>query len=124
LAQQYGIYILAEVTDDGHPTPLTLELMGLGGGLADKLNHELCAVLLGHGIGAAAEELSKRGGAEVFVLDNEGLARYNPDTYLPILEKLFTEKAPKAVLMGHTCMGQDIAPRPPRRPIRKRSWPR
>lgn len=111
MAEKQGIYILAEITEDKKSTPLTLELMGLGGELASKLGEKLYAVLMGHGLDAAAEELTGRGVEEVFVLDDQALVQYNPDTYLPILEKLFTDKAPKAVLFGHTSIGQDLAPR-------------
>jgi electron transfer flavoprotein alpha subunit len=111
LAEQQGVYILAEVNEDGKPAPLTLELMGLGGELASKLGENLYAVLCGSGLGAAAEELAGRGAEEVFVFDDPVLAQYNPDIYMPVLEKLFSEKAPKAILFGHTSIGQDLAPR-------------
>ena len=91
MAEQQGVYILAEVTEDGKPAPLTLELMGLGRELASKLDEKLCAVLCGSGLSPAAEELAAYGAEEVFVLDDEALASYNPDIYLPVLKKLFSE---------------------------------
>jgi len=111
MAEKQGVYILAEITEDEKPAPLTLELMGLGGELASKLGEKLYAVLLGNGLGAAAQELAGCGAEEVYVLDDEALTRYNPDIYLPVLEKLFMDKAPRAVLFGHTSMGADLAPR-------------
>lgn len=111
MAERSGICILAETTEGGKPTPLTLELMGLGGDLGSKLGDKLYAVLMGHGLGEAARELAGCGAEEVLVLDDEALARYNPDIHLPILEKFFSERGPKAILMGHTSMGQDLAPR-------------
>jgi electron transfer flavoprotein alpha subunit len=111
MAEKQGVYILAEVTEDAKPASLTLELMGLGGELASKLGEKLYAVLMGHGLGATAEELAGCGAEEVFVLDDEALAQYNPDIYLPALEKLLSEKAPRAILFGHTSMGADLAPR-------------
>lgn len=111
MAEQQGVYILAGVTEDGKPTSLTLELMGLGGELASNLGEKLYAVLMGHGLSTAAEELAACGTEEVVVLDDEALAQYNPDIYLPVLEKLFSDKAPKAILFGHTSIGQDLAPR-------------
>ena len=111
MAEKQGAYILAEVTEDAKPTPLSLELMGLGGELASKLGENLYAVLMGHGLTAAAQELAGCGAEEVYVLDDEALASYNPDIHLPVLERFFSERAPKAVLFGHTSMGQDLAPR-------------
>lgn len=111
LTQCSGILVAAELAGDASLSPLTLELMGLGGALASGLGENLYAVLLGHGLDAAAQELAGLGAQEVFVLDDESLTPYNPDIHLPILEDFFSEKAPKAVLLGHTSMGQDLAPR-------------
>jgi len=111
LAERSGIYVLAETTEGGKPTPLTLELMGLGGNLASKLGDKLYAVLMGHGLEEAARELAGCGAGEVVVLDHEALARYNPDIHLPILDKFFSTSPPRVVLLGHTSMGQDLAPR-------------
>jgi electron transfer flavoprotein alpha subunit len=111
LAEQEGIYILTEITEGAKPTPLTLELMGLGGELASGLGEKLYAVLMGHGTEEAAEELAGCGAEEVYVADDEALSPYNPDIHLPVLKKLFSERKPRAILVGHTSMGQDLAPR-------------
>lgn len=111
MAELQGICILAEINDNKNPTSLTLELLGLGGRLASRLGERLYAVLLGSGIATAAEELTRYGAGEVYVLDDARLDAYNPDTYLPALAGFCEAQNPRAILAGHTSAGQDLAPR-------------
>jgi len=111
LKESRCICILAEITETKSPTSFILELLGLGKMLAPELGERLIGVLLGSGVSGAAHELARYGADEVFFVDDPALAQYNPDIYLPVLEKLFSDKVPKAILFGHTSMGQDLAPR-------------
>lgn len=106
-----GVYVLAEVTHKGELSQLTLELMGLGQELASGLDDEIYAVVAGSCLSETARELSSLGADEVLVLEDQGLVRYNPDIYVPVLKALFDSREPKAILMGHTPVGQDLAPR-------------
>lgn len=105
------VYVLAETTEDGRPSYLSLELMGLGRELSTAMGGRLCAVLLGDGVGEAAEELSRYGADEVFAVDDESLAPYNPEVYLAVLEEFVKDKNPELLMAGHTMVGQDLLPR-------------
>jgi electron transfer flavoprotein alpha subunit len=113
LREYKGIFVVGEFNqkEEKRVSKITLELMGLGQQLVSKARERLYAVLFGHGIGICAEELSRYGAEEIFVLDDEILCEYNPDTFLPFLHDLFLKKNPKIILLGHTSMGQDLAPR-------------
>jgi electron transfer flavoprotein alpha subunit len=111
LTEPRGICILAELNSKRLPSSLTLELMGLGGKLASGLGENLCVVLLGNGISAAADDLARYGVEEVFYADHVRLSEYNPDIYLPVLLRLHEMVNPRIILSGHTSMGQDLLPR-------------
>lgn len=105
------VFVFAEPAVDGGLTKLTLELMGLGAGLASGLGGELEAVLPGDSVSAAAQELATLGARRVHAADHPSLREYNPDTYLEVLEKLLREESSFTLLAGHTPVGQDLMPR-------------
>jgi electron transfer flavoprotein alpha subunit len=111
LAEQKYVLVCAEVNEDGGPAQITLELLGLGARLAREGAGELAAVLIGNGVGEAAEEIAHYGPARVYVADAPGLSDYNPEPYLCVLKSLFDKVRPAIFLAGHTPMGQDLAPR-------------
>lgn len=111
MPDQRVTYVVAEMAEDGSPSSLSLELLGLACDLASRLGGTTKAVILGDGVGGAAEELSSRGASEVFAADNRSLDRYSPELYLAVLEGFFGERSPGTVLCGHTPAGQDLMPR-------------
>ncbi len=111
MAETHGIYILAETREDKQPTSITLELLGLGQGLSSSLGAPLYALLLGSGTAAAAQELAAYGPGEVLYLDDPSLHRYDPEIYVDVLIDFFQSRPPRALLAGHTSLGQDLLPR-------------
>lgn len=111
MAETHGIYILAETREDKQPTAITLELLGLGQGLSSSLGAPLYALLLGGGATAAAQELAAYGPGEVLYLDDPLLDRYDPEIYTKVLIDFFRSRPPRALLAGHTALGQDLLPR-------------
>ncbi len=111
MTQTNGIFILAETNDSKKPTSLTLELLGLAKKLASDLGTGLNAVLPGSDISDAAQEISRYGAGEVFVLDDPGLDRYDPEIYAGVVSDFLASRLPLFLLAGHTSMGQDLIPR-------------
>ncbi len=105
-----GILVIAE-TAGGGLARIGLELMGLAQGLAAASGEVVSAALLGSGIGEVAEELARSGAATVYAADSAALAEYNPDSFLAVLQGLCEHLKPAVVLVGHTPLGQDLAPR-------------
>ena len=66
LSQYKDGWVLAEQFD-GHIESVTYELLGEGRKLADDLQMDLCAVLLGSDIEAKAQDLISRGADRVYV---------------------------------------------------------
>lgn len=90
---------------------VSLELIGRGKELADKLNSKVSAVLLGHNVKNLSEELVQYGADEVVCVDDENLDVYVTNTYAKALCEVINKKDPEIVLVGATTIGRDLAPR-------------
>lgn len=90
---------------------VSLELLGKGRELADKINNKLSAVLLGHNIENLSEELIQYGADEVVYVEDENLDVYLTSTYTKALKEVINKKNPEIVLVGATTIGRDLAPR-------------
>lgn len=106
-----GIFVIAETQDGGRLTRTTLELMGLGRELAGGLGRELSAVLMFSAAEEAARELIDYGADIVFAADESDPGDYHPEVHLRLIRRLCEEEGPAIVLLGHTSIGQDLAPR-------------
>ena len=105
------IYILAETTEGGGPSALTLELLGLGRELADSLGAGLSVIIAGSGVEETARELSAHAGAEALLLDDPRLSRDEPELLAGTLAPFLEQQPPFLLLAGHTSLGQDLLPR-------------
>jgi electron transfer flavoprotein alpha subunit len=74
--------------------------------LSHSTNGGVTAVLLGHGAQGLAGNLAAD---NVLYLDNPALLEFTSDAYQTVLAGLIQERAPRAVLCGHTSIGMDIA---------------
>lgn len=90
---------------------VSLELLGKGRELADKINNKLSAVLLGHNIEKLSEELIQYGADEVVYVEDKNLDVYLTSTYTKALTEVINKKNPEIVLVGATTIGRDLAPR-------------
>jgi len=102
------IFCLAEHRSD-ELRDVTLELLGKANDLAEKLDAEVNAVLLGHDVGSFAQELSSHA-KRVLVVEDEKLADFNQAAYQKVLSHLIHEHGPVLTLIGHTAFGMDLAP--------------
>lgn len=96
---------------EGKLAAITTELLGAAKKLAGDLGQNVSAVIIGSGIGDAANEAISFGADKVYVIDNEMFADYTNDAYAGALEKLSAEVQPEIILMGQTSMGMDLLPR-------------
>lgn len=90
---------------------VSLELLGKGRELADKLNDKLSAVILGYDVKNLCEELIHYGADEVVCVDDEVLDTYITNTYSKAVCEVINNKNPDIVLFGATTIGRDLAPR-------------
>ncbi|MGB9777854.1 MAG: electron transfer flavoprotein subunit alpha/FixB family protein, partial [Candidatus Bathyarchaeales archaeon] len=90
---------------------LTLEMLGKGREIADKLQKELAAVLIGYNVQERANELIKHGADKVFLIDNQALTRFQMEPYLSVLHSLVIDYKPEIILIGSTRNGKPLAAR-------------
>ena len=106
-----GVLICGE-TKNRNLTKITIELLGVGRRLADRLGQDLHAVLLDRGIEKKpAEECIYYGANIVHVIDEPLFQDYLTDSYVAAMERLARSLNPDIILFGHTSMGRDTAPR-------------
>lgn len=110
LSDYKGVWVFAEQRL-GKLMFTSLELLGEGRKLADKLGVELSAVLLGHEVDNICEELIHYGADRVIYANHKLLQNYTTDGYTKVITDLVNEKKPEIVIIGATNIGRDLAPR-------------
>jgi electron transfer flavoprotein alpha subunit len=106
-----GVWVFAEQANNEIHS-ITYELLGEGRKLADDLEVELSAVLLGHNISETmCEELIHSGVDNVYLVDNSALENFNDEPYTRVFVDLVNEYKPEIVLCGATSIGRSFFPR-------------
>jgi electron transfer flavoprotein alpha subunit len=92
--------------------PVSLELLGEGRKLADKLGVELAGVVLGPNRTAllhAANECFEHGADLVYLAADEVLTHYRNEPFTKVMTELVTTHKPEILLLGATTLGRDLA---------------
>lgn len=105
-----NVYVLAEQRD-GQLQKVGIELIGKARELADNLNQQVVAMLLGDGVKEQANALISHGADKVIVIDNPMLKEYVTEPYTKAVHAILKAKEPEIVLFGATSIGRDLAPR-------------
>ena len=103
-----GIWVFAEQRDE-EIKKVTYELLSAGRKAADALGEELCAVLMGRGVGSLAGKLGEYGADKVYVVDADALENYTTDAYTNVLADLAKEHQPTVILLACSVAGRDLA---------------
>ncbi|WP_173916749.1 electron transfer flavoprotein subunit alpha/FixB family protein [Halobacillus sp. Marseille-Q1614] len=74
-------------------------------------NGEVAAVLIGENVKHLAEYLLHYGADRVLTAEHENLANYSSDGYAQALFKIVEDEQPDGIIMAHTAIGKDLAPR-------------
>jgi electron transfer flavoprotein alpha subunit/NAD-dependent dihydropyrimidine dehydrogenase PreA subunit len=109
-----GIWVVAEQRG-GELMRVSFELLGKAAELAEKLDEEVCAVLVGWKTSRLAKELMRYGAAKVYSADHRLLESYRNDAYTKVVCEFVEDYRPNIVLIGATVLGRDLAPRISRR---------
>lgn len=106
------VIVVAEQAQ-GQIQSVTLELLGAGRDLANKLGGKLSAILLGHNVKEASKKLIEYGAEIVYVADHPELENYRTLPYRRVVTDLLKtfELPPHIMLLGSTTTGRDLAPR-------------
>lgn len=110
IADYNGVWVFAEQRG-GELQKVSLEILGEGRKIADKLGVKLTALLLGDNVKALAEELGTHGADEVLVAESELLKNYTTDGYTKVICDLASVRKPGILFIGATFVGRDLGPR-------------
>jgi electron transfer flavoprotein alpha subunit len=96
---------------DGVVAGVSYEMLGEGRKLADQLGEKLVAVLLGHEMRKAAEDLIKYGADKVYYVDDHSLVTFKDDTYAHLITQFINNEKPSIFLAGATAIGRSFIPK-------------
>ena len=105
MSQNKGVLVFSEDVE------LTLEMLGKGRELADKLQAELAVLAIGSNAQQEANEFTRYGADKVHTVEDPALERFTFEPYLEILYKLVVNSKPEIVLIGSTRNGKPVAAR-------------
>ncbi len=105
-----GVWVIGEQRE-GKVNPVTIELIGEGRKLADKLGKELAVVIAGYEVEDIVDELLYYGVDKAYYIKHPLLKDFSTDGYAASVAELIKLKKPEVVLVGATSIGRDIAPR-------------
>jgi electron transfer flavoprotein alpha subunit len=107
-ADHEGVWVFIDHTD-GKIAGVSLELLGAGRRLADKLNTPLAGFMLGYQIEPLAQTCFEYGADIVYMIDDPILKNYRSETYMKGTADLCNKYKPEIILYGATTNGKDLA---------------
>jgi len=102
-------YAVIAETREGKLRQVTLEAIQAARQVMRE-GDRIAAVLAGHQAAAPAEELSRYVDGPVLVIDRPEMAEYHPEAIIAAVIGALNELSPRAVFLGHTAAGRDLAP--------------
>jgi electron transfer flavoprotein alpha subunit len=105
-----GCWVFVE-QHHGTPARVSLELLGKGQGLAEKLGVDLTAIVAGDALGSLPEELIAYGAQRVLAAEGPVFKEYRTELYADIIAAAVLERKPEVLMVGATPIGRDLAPR-------------
>ncbi len=103
-----GVWVFIEQNDE-KIEGVSLELLGAGRKLADKLQVPLEGFLLGHEVKPLAKEVIAYGADIVYLIDHPVLKHYRTESYMKGVMHLAKKYKPEIILYGATPNGKDLA---------------
>jgi electron transfer flavoprotein alpha subunit len=105
MSEPKGIWVFSENNE------LALELLSKGKELANEMQTELTALLLGFNTDGEAQQLIQHGADKVLVVDNPRLKDFRAEPYLGAITSLVKQLTPEIILLGSTRRGKELAAR-------------
>lgn len=105
-----SIWTFAEIVE-GMIRSVTFELLGRSVELAEQLNGEVAALVVGADVRRHADALAAYGADQVYVAETFDLTHYLVEPFAKIVADAIAAYKPFAVLFPSTANGRDLAPR-------------
>ena len=103
-----SVLVVAE-TREGNIRNVSFEALAAAKKIA--AGGKVTAALFGQVDRSLAEQLAHYGADQIDLLTNEELNEYTTDAFTQALTQVINVEKPDAVLLGHTAIGRDLAPR-------------
>ncbi|MDG6902385.1 MAG: electron transfer flavoprotein subunit alpha/FixB family protein [Nitrososphaerota archaeon] len=103
-----GIFVFLEQTD-GVLEDSSLEVLGKGREMADRLGAKVTGAILGEGVRGMAEECARRGANVVLAADSPLLKNFTAEAYTEVVASMARERDPDMLLIGATHNGTALA---------------
>ncbi len=110
LAEYHDVWVIGEQRE-GKIHPVTIELIGEGRKLADKIGKKVVAVVAGYEIEEEIKKLLKYDVDKIIYIEHPLLKDFSTDGYSIATSQLISERKPEIVLVGATSIGRDVGPR-------------
>ena len=108
MAKAGGVFVFLEQTD-GVLEDSSLEVLGKGREIADKLGVEVTGAILGEGVRGLAEECARRGAHVVLAADSPLLKNFTAEAYTEVVAAMVKQRDPDMLLIGATHNGTALA---------------
>ncbi|MCE5250342.1 electron transfer flavoprotein subunit alpha [bacterium] len=105
--EYHGVWVFVQ-EDGGGIHHVSLELVGEGRKLADRLGTHLSCMVMGEGIEPLLDELSHYPVDRMYAVEHPVLARYRTKPFVAASVALITRYKPEIVLIGATATGRDF----------------
>ncbi len=103
-----GVFVFIEQTD-GVLEDASLEVLGKGREIADRLGVTVTAAVLGEGVGGLAEQVAHRGAHAVLAGDSPLLKDFTAEAYTDVVASMVKTRDPEMLLIGATHNGTALA---------------
>lgn len=100
-----NIYVVTEHLR-GQVTEISYVMLAAAHDLAKSTGGQVIALLLGHQVEGLSSQLAAD---QVWYVDHAALADFTPEAYQMVLSELIRREPPRAVLLGNTSIGADVA---------------
>lgn len=104
------VLLLVEAKD-GVLDNKTLELIRGASNLAGESGLDASAVVVGHETSTLAESVDSYGLKKIYRLEHPLLEGFKPDAWVSALEWLCKQVSPKIIMLSHSFVGKEVAPR-------------
>lgn len=105
-----NVFVYCEI-EETTIAEVSLELLTKGRTLANKLNCQLEAIVIGSNLKGVEKQVMPYGVDVLHIFDDTRLYPYTSIPHSNIIIKLFKEEKPQVCLMGATVIGRDLGPR-------------
>jgi electron transfer flavoprotein alpha subunit len=102
------VLVLGEVRD-GSLRNVSFEAVSAAKTVAE--GGEVVGVILGENVSSLGAELVQYGADRVVAVESDKLAQYTTDGYSQALMAVIGEENPEGLILGHTALGKDLAPK-------------